>query len=199
MKEIVFVLDRSGSMGGLESDVIGGFNKFITEQKKEEGKAEVTVVLFDHEYNILYDRLDLKKVEPLTSKEYWARGNTALLDAIGKTIEALDARLEDDDQVLFIINTDGFENSSTQYDNKKIAEMVTHHQDELEWKFIFLGANIDSFATGGNIGISSNTTRNYTASSKGVASVYASVSNLTSSWRASTTGDVDTEELNTIQ
>jgi uncharacterized protein YegL len=199
MKEIVFVLDRSGSMGGLESDVIGGFNKFITEQKKEEGEAEVTVVLFDHEYNILYDRLDLKKVEPLTSKEYWARGNTALLDAIGRTMETLDARLEDDDQVLFIINTDGLENSSRQYDNKKIAEMVTHHQEKLEWKFVFLGANIDSFATGGSMGISSNTTRNYTPDSKGVASVYASVSNLTTSWRASITGDVDTEELDTIQ
>lgn len=195
MREIVFVLDRSGSMSGLESDVIGGYNSLINEQKKEKGEANVTTVLFDDHYDIISNGVNVKKIERLTNKQYWARGSTALLDAIGKTIKLIDARVEADDKVLFIINTDGKENSSFEFSTKDVFEMITHLRDEHNWEFVFLGANMDSFAVSRDLGIAY--ADNWVPTSAGINAVYTATSNLTRGWRNSATGDIDEEQLKT--
>ena len=148
--EMVFVLDRSGSMSGLAADTIGGFNELIEKQKKIEGDAYVTTVLFDHEYEVLHDHVALGEVAPLTDKEYFARGSTALLDAVGRTIDSVGARLaaapeeERPEHVVFVITTDGRENSSREYTAKQVREMVEHQQQKYSWQFVFLGANMDA-------------------------------------------------------
>lgn len=191
--KIVFILDRSGSMSGLEKDVIGGFNSFLSEQKKLKDKAEVTTILFDHYYEVLHDNVDINKVEPITDKQYYPRGNTALLDAIGKTIKNIDNATKKKDNVLFVINTDGFENASREYNNQQIKELVEHYEKKHEWKFIFLGANMDAFSVGTNMGITYNF--NYANTRDGISAMYAAVSNTTRGWRNTSGQTLDTTEL----
>lgn len=180
LTEIIFLLDRSGSMAGLESDTIGGFNAFVEKQSQMEGKVVVTAVLFDDEYEILWNGIDAAGAK-LTSKEYFARGMTALLDAIGKTIMDVGYRLsitEKDkrpEKVIFVITTDGLENSSIEYTYKKIKELIKHQQEKYNWEFIFLGANIDAAAEGESIGISRENTHCFKASKDGVEEMYTTV------------------------
>ncbi len=195
--EIVFVLDRSGSMGGLETDVIGGFNSFLSEQQKLKGKARLTTILFDDRYEVLHDGVDIKDVQPITKAEYFVRGSTALLDAVGKAITTTRSHTNKKDKVLVIINTDGYENSSREYDNEKLKKLVKECEDEDKWKFIFIGANMDSFAVGGAFGVT--TTANYTNTGTGVRSVYNSVTTVTSSYRSSSTDALDTSALDDIK
>jgi len=190
LTEIVFILDRSGSMSSLTTDTIGGFNSFIDTQKQEDGEAILTTILFDDQYEILHNGVDIKTVKPLTSKEYSARGMTALLDAIGKTINTVGERLnktnEDDkpSKVIFVITTDGQENSSREFTQSKVKEMIEHQTNNYSWKFLFLGANIDAVSTAQSFGISGQFASNYTANSVGTDSLYRSVSKSVASYRS---------------
>lgn len=172
--ELVFVLDRSGSMGGLESDTIGGFNGMVKKQKKQSGQAYVTTVLFDDDYELLHDREPLKDMKKLTEKEYFVRGCTALLDAMGKTI----TRVKKDQKkrkaygekhdVMFVIITDGMENASREYHAEQVKKMVDKMKRKHGWEFIFLGANIDAVAAASSVGISADHAANFQATSKGI-------------------------------
>ena len=179
LTEMVFVLDRSGSMSGLAADTIGGFNELIEKQKKIEGDAYVTTVLFDHEYEVLHDHVALGEVAPLTDKEYFARGSTALLDAVGRTINAVGARLaatpeeERPEHVVFVITTDGMENASCEYTAKQVREMVEHQQQKYSWQFVFLGANMDAVSEARNLGISAKYAADFTPSHSGVRKMYS--------------------------
>ena len=179
LTEMVFVLDRSGSMSGLAADTIGGFNELIEKQKKIEGDAYVTTVLFDHEYEVLHDHVALGEVAPLTDKEYFARGSTALLDAVGRTINAVGARLaaapeeERPEHVVFVITTDGMENASREYTAKQVREMVEHQQQKYSWQFVFLGANMDAVSEARNLGISAKYAADFTPTGRGVNRMYA--------------------------
>lgn len=181
LTEIVFLLDRSGSMSGLESDTIGGFNSFINKQKNLPGAALVTTVLFDHDYEILWDGVNIQDLQ-LSSKEYYVRGSTALLDAIGKTILDVSYRLsrttieERPDNVIFVITTDGMENSSREFNYEKIKNLISHQQKANNWDFIFLGANIDVIKEAGNLGINPNDSYAFEASEMGVKNMYNRVS-----------------------
>lgn len=188
--ELVFILDRSGSMGGLESDTIGGFNSMLKKQQTEQGRATVTTVLFDDKYEILHDRIDLNSIDPITEKQYYVRGTTALLDAMGKTINKIqnvqkniksDARA---DKVLFVIITDGLENASREYNHAKIKSMVCDAKEKDYWEFIFLGANIDAISTAKDYGISPENAANYHADHKGTEVTYAAVANAVSQLRS---------------
>lgn len=179
LTEMVFVLDRSGSMSGLAADTIGGFNELIEKQKKIEGDAYVTTVLFDHEYEVLHDHVALEEVAPLTDKEYFARGSTALLDAVGRTIDSVGARLaataEDErpEHVVFVITTDGMENSSREYTAKRVRGMIEHQQQKYSWQFVFLGANMDAVSEARNLGISAKYAADFTPSHSGVRKMYS--------------------------
>ena len=176
--EIVFILDRSGSMGGLESDTIGGFNSLIEKQKKEEGRVYISTVLFDNVSEVLHDRLPLDKISPMTEKEYCVRGSTALLDAVGGAIHHIGnihkyARPEDrPDRTLFIITTDGMENSSRRYTAEKVKAMIERQKTEYGWQFLFLGANIDAVTTAGRFGIDRDMAVDYRSDSEGTALNY---------------------------
>ena len=162
LTELVFILDRSGSMSGLEKDTIGGFNSLIEKQKQQEGKARVSVVLFDDTAEVIYDRKKLKKIEPMTEEQYYVRGCTALLDAVGGAIHHignLHKNMEDDkvpEKTLFIITTDGMENASQHYDYGQIKHMIEHQKKGYGWEFLFLGANIDAIAEAAKFGIHSS-------------------------------------------
>jgi uncharacterized protein YegL len=187
--EIVFILDRSGSMGGLESDTIGGYNSFLKKQQDQPGEARITTVLFDGEYELLHDRLDLRAISPITEREYFVRGNTALLDAIGKTINkignAQKYTAEDyrADKVLFVITTDGMENASREFGYGKIKSMIEHQKSRYGWEFIFLGANIDAVETAGRFGIAPDRAQNYHADSAGTQVLYEAVAEATVAFR----------------
>ena len=191
LTELVFIIDRSGSMGGLESDTIGGFNSLIEKQRREEGEAYVSVVLFDDRQEVLYDRMPLDKVPEMTNKEYYVRGSTALLDAIGGAIHHIGnvhkyAREEDrPEKTLFIITTDGYENASRYYDYNKVKEMVERQKTKYDWEFIFLGANIDAVATAGRFGINANRAVNYNSDKAGTALNYTVLSKAVTQVRAS--------------
>ena len=180
--ELVFILDRSGSMSGLEGDTIGGFNAMIEKQKKEEGEAFVSTVLFDNESQVLHDRVDIQKVRPMTRDDYYVRGCTALLDAVGGAIRHIGnvhkyAREEDrPEKTLFVITTDGMENASRKYTYKKVKEMITRQQEQYGWEFIFLGANIDAAKEAARFGIGADRAANYHADHQGTAVIYESVS-----------------------
>lgn len=182
LTELIFILDRSGSMHHLESDTIGGYNSFLDQQKAEEGEALVTTVLFDDKYEILHNCIDIKKVQPITKKEYYARGSTALLDAVGKTIKEVEHRqnftAEDKtpEKTMVVIITDGLENASREYNLDTVKKMVTAQQEKHGWEFIFLGANIDAVKTAGGFGISADRAVNYHADAVGTATNFASVS-----------------------
>ena len=159
LTELVMILDRSGSMQGLEKDTIGGFNSMIEKQKKEEGEAYVSVVLFDDVSEVLYDRVGIGKVEPMTDRQYYVRGCTALLDAVGDAIRHIGnvhkyAREEDvPEKTLFIITTDGMENASRKYTYDTVRRMIERQKEQYRWEFLFLGANIDAVREAGRFGI----------------------------------------------
>lgn len=184
--ELVFVLDRSGSMENLTSETIGGYNSLIAKQKKEneDGKVYVTTVLFDDFYDVLYEHEAIDKVQRLTDSEYYARGCTALLDAVGKTIKSVEKNIknassdEKPDKVLFVITTDGYENASREYTKAKIKKMISKKQDKDGWKFMFLGANIDAVSEADSIGIRRSGAVSPSASAKGVSSSFSAVSDM---------------------
>ena len=182
LTEIVFILDRSGSMAGLEKDTIGGFNAMIEKQKKEPGEAFVSTVLFDNHSEVIHDRVNIQKLEPLTDREYYVRGSTALLDAIGKAIHHIGnvhkyAREEDrPEKTLFVITTDGMENASHEYDYGKVKAMISRQTEKYGWEFIFLGANIDAAKEAARLGIHEERAVNYHADSKGTAVIYDTLS-----------------------
>lgn len=182
--DIVFLLDRSGSMGGIETDTIGGYNSYINEQKKN--NAKVTTILFDDRYEMLTKREDIKNIKKLTNKEYYVRGCTALLDAIGNTINFMDK--EKANKVMFVITTDGMENASKEYNRAKIKEMIQGHKD---WEFIYIGADIDSYSEGQSIGIDSKNISNYRKDKKGVSMLYSAINNATENYRADRRNNVD--------
>ncbi len=173
LTELVFILDRSGSMSGLESDTIGGFNSLIEKQKKEEGEAYVSVVLFDDRTDVIYDRVDLRKVEPMTDRQYYVRGCTALLDAVGGAIQHVKtihkyAREEDvPEKTIFIITTDGMENASRTYSYAEVRRMIEEQQEKNHWEFLFLGANIDAVKEAGRFGIQASRAAKYEHDSAG--------------------------------
>ena len=187
--EMVFILDRSGSMSGLESDTIGGFNSMIEKQKGEQGEAIVSTVLFDHVTEVLHDRVKLSEIKPMTESEYFTRGSTALLDAVGGSIYHIGnihkyARPEDvPEKTIFVIITDGQENSSTHFTGAKIKSLVENQQSKYGWEFLFIGANIDAISAAGNIGIKANRAVNYRSDRRGTEAVYRSVSRAMSSAR----------------
>ena len=182
LTEMVFILDRSGSMSGLESDTIGGYNAMLAKQQKQPGEAVVTTVLFDDLYELLHDRINLRGVAPITAKEYFVRGNTALLDAVGKTINKIGnaqkrtAEPERAEHVVVVITTDGMENASREFNEEKVRRMIEHQKNKYGWEFIFLGANIDAIATAERYGIGRDRAANYNADAEGTALNYAVVS-----------------------
>lgn len=174
--ELVFILDRSGSMGGLESDTIGGYNSMLSKQKKEKtGKVSVTTVLFDDQYELLYNQVPIEKVSPMTEEEYYVRGSTALLDAIGKTVMQVKAnqdKKEIKDKVLFVIITDGMENASREYRVEQIKKLIEERKEKDNWEFLFLGANIDAIGAAKDIGIDSSRAVRFKSDKKGTAKNY---------------------------
>ncbi len=191
MTELVFILDRSGSMSGLESDTIGGFNAMIEKQKKEAGEAVVSTVLFDSQSTVLHDRLPLERVPRMTAEDYTVRGTTALLDAIGGAIHHIGivhkyARPEDrPEKTLFIITTDGMENASRRYDYDRVRQMIERQKEKYGWEFLFLGANIDAAQEAGRFGIDADHAANYHADEAGTALNFAVVAEAVSAVRAS--------------
>ena len=182
LTELVFILDRSGSMSGLEADTIGGFNAMIEKQKKEEGEALISTVLFDNDMQVIHDRVPLDSVPALTEKEYFVRGCTALLDAVGGAIHHIGnvhkyAREEDrPEKTLFVITTDGMENASRRYTYDKVRSMIEYEKEKYGWEFLFLGANIDAAREAARFGISADRAANYHADHRGTGVIYEAVS-----------------------
>ena len=179
--EIIYILDRSGSMGGLESDTIGGFNSMMEQQKKTGEKAVVSTVLFDDVCEVIHDRVPIEKIEKMTDKQYYVRGCTALLDAVGGAIHHIGnvhkyAKEEDrPEKTIVVITTDGMENASCKYSRDKIEKMVKRQQKKYGWEFIFIGANIDAYAEAQKYGIRKDRAVNYVCDDLGTANVYAGV------------------------
>ena len=182
LTEIVFILDRSGSMSGLEDDTIGGFNSMIRKQKSEDGEAYISTILFDNVSEVIHDRVDIQKVKPMTRGDYYVRGCTALLDAVGKAIHHIGnvhkyAREEDrPEKTLFVITTDGMENASKEYTYERVRKMIEHEKEKYGWEFLFLGANIDAAKEAARFGICADRAANYHADKKGTAVVYEAMS-----------------------
>lgn len=178
LTELVMILDRSGSMGGLESDTIGGYNSMLERQKKTPGEVLVSTVLFDDASEVLYDRVPLQQMPQMTNKDYTVRGCTALLDAIGGAIHHIGnihkyAREEDrPEKTILVITTDGLENASREYSYKRIKQMVEHQKERYGWEFLFLGANIDAIETAGRFGITADRAANYNSDHEGTALNY---------------------------
>lgn len=167
--DVVFLLDRSGSMGGIEKDTIGGYNSYIASQRGK--NVKVTTVLFDDKYEILHNREDIDSIKKLTNKDYYVRGCTALLDAIGKTIREIEDK--NPNKVIFIITTDGYENASTKYNKSQIKELISVHKD---WKFMYIGADIDSYSEGRSLGIKDEFIANYKKTDRGISKLYNALS-----------------------
>ena len=179
--ELVFILDRSGSMSGLEADTIGGFNSMIEKQKKEEGECYVSTVLFDNESEVIHDRAKLSEIRPMTDRDYYVRGCTALLDAIGDAVKHIGnihkyARPEDvPEHTMFIITTDGMENASRRYGYAEIKKLIERQKKKYGWEFLFIGANIDAVEVAEKVGISRERSANYAADSKGTGVLFESI------------------------
>ena len=173
LTELVFILDKSGSMSGLEKDTIGGFNAMLDQQRKVDGECVITTVLFDNRYELLHDRIDIRAVQPITGKEYFVGGSTALLDAIGKTIHKIGAVQKNTaeeyraEKVMFVIITDGEENASRCYSSMQIRQMIQRQKERYGWEFIFLGANIDAVETAGRFGIDADRAVDYVPDGEG--------------------------------
>ena len=182
LTELVFILDRSGSMSGLERDTIGGFNAMIEKQKKQDGECIVSTVLFNNDSQVIHDRVPLDKIEPMTERDYYVSGGTALIDAIGGAIHHIGnvhkyARKEDvPENTIFIITTDGCENASYRYSSDKVKRMIEHEKEKYGWEFLFIGANIDAVETAKHYGIDQDRAVNYHADAQGTDIVYATVS-----------------------
>lgn len=191
LTEIVFILDRSGSMSGLEADTIGGFNSMIEKQKKEAGEALISTVLFDNFSEVIHDRIPVGRVEPMTDREYYVRGCTALLDAIGGAIHHIGniykhAREEDVlEHTLFVITTDGMENASRRYDSETVKKMIEWQKAKYGWEFLFLGANIDAVETASRFGIGADRAVNYHSDHQGTQLNYEVLSAAVSTVRSS--------------
>ena len=199
LTEIVFILDRSGSMSGLESDTIGGYNSMLDKQKKEEGEAVMSTVLFDDQADVLYDRKSIADIQPITEKEYYVRGCTALLDAVGGAIHHI-SRIQKEmpeeerpEKTLFIITTDGLENASRWYSYEKVKRMVEKKKKKNHWEFVFLGANIDAVEVAGRFGVAANRAVRYECDSVGTALNFTIMSKMVSCARASSSAE-DMEE-----
>ncbi len=198
LTEVVFILDRSGSMSGLEADTIGGFNSMISKQKKEDGEAIVSTVLFDDQQEVVYDRQPVKMVEPMTDRQYYVRGCTALLDAIGGAIHHIGnvhkyAREEDrPEKTMFIITTDGMENASRFYTYDRVKYMVERQKEKYGWEFLFLGANIDAISVAARFGINADRAINYECDQVGTSLNYQVMSEtITALRRAKNKEDLD--------
>ena len=182
LTEIVFILDRSGSMAGLEADTIGGFNSMIEKQRREPGEAYISTVLFDNVSEVLHDRVPLDRIQPMTNRDYYVRGCTALLDAVGGAIHHIGnvhkyAREEDrPEKTIFVITTDGMENASHHYTYEKVKAMIQKEKEKYGWEFLFLGANIDAAREAARFGISQDRAANYHADHMGTGVVYDTVS-----------------------
>lgn len=190
MTELVFILDRSGSMYGLEQDTIGGFNSMLEKQKRQDGNAFVTTILFDNRVEFLHDRVPLKDVSPMTDKDYTVRGSTALLDAVGSTIHHI-ARIHKyahpdhkPEKTLFVIITDGMENASRKYTYETVKALIRHEQEKYGWEFLFLGANIDAAKEGARFGIDPDRAVTYLSDTEGTALNYEVISDAVTQVRA---------------
>lgn len=199
LTEIVFILDRSGSMAGLEADTIGGYNSMLAKQKREKGEAVISTVLFDDRTEILHDRKNIQNVERITDEEYYVRGGTALLDAVGGAIHHI-SRIQKEmpeeerpEKTLFIITTDGLENSSQWYSYEKVKRMVEKKKKRNHWEFVFLGANIDAVEVAGRFGVAANRAVRYECDSVGTALNFTVMSKMVSCARASSSAE-DMEE-----
>lgn len=168
--DVVFILDKSGSMSGSEENTISSFNEYLEKEKNNKFKTTITTVLFSDDYKYLHNGIDVRKVKPITNKDYYVGGCTALYDALGNTIQTIDKK--DTDKVLFIIITDGYENASREYDNNNIRSLIKKHKD---WEFIYIGADIDSYTAGNNIGIKRENIANYKKDSKGTSKLFGAV------------------------
>ena len=202
LTEIIFVLDRSGSMEHLTTETIGGFTSLIEKQKADNnGEVRVTTVLFDNEYELLHDHVEISNVPLLTRKEYYARGCTALLDAVGRTIDTIGKRLSNTPEnerpghILFVITTDGYENASSDYSKSKIKKMIQLQSETYNWQFLFLGANIDAVGEADSIGIKSTMACSPSASPKGVSSTFNAVGNIVKFMRSSKSCEAKEVEL----
>ncbi|MBR4296305.1 MAG: VWA domain-containing protein [Clostridia bacterium] len=200
--ELVFILDRSGSMAGLEADTIGGFNAMIEKQKKQEGECYVSTVLFDNVSEVLHDRVRLTEITPMTDREYTVRGCTALIDAIGGAIHHIGnvhkyARPEDvPEHTVFVITTDGMENASCKYTSERVKQMIERQKERYGWEFLFIGANIDAVETAAQYGIDRDKAVNYNADEKGTEILYKSVCHVVGNIRANKDIEPDwSEEL----
>lgn len=212
LTELVFILDKSGSMNPLTDDTIGGFNSFIETQKKEEGECIVSTILFSHVIQVLHNRVPLKDINPITSHDYQTMGMTALIDAIGSTIDHIKnkhiktPKEERPDKVMFVIITDGAENSSKEYSLKQVKNSITECKEFLGWEFLFLGANIDAIQTADQFGIDSSRAVNYNCDSEGtalnfksigvVASCVRSGHKLNSDWKKDIEKDFKNRDIN---
>lgn len=203
LTELVFILDRSGSMSGLERDTIGGYNSMLEKQQAEDGECVITTALFDNEYELLHDRIDIRAVKPITSKEYRVGGSTALLDAVGATITKIDAVQRNTaeeyraEHVMFVIITDGEENSSREFSAKQVKRMIETHKSEFGWEFIFLGANIDAVETARSYGIGADRAVDYVADEAGTQLNYRVMSDTVAAFRKC--GSVPPEMLDEIR
>lgn len=194
LTDLVFILDRSGSMRGLESDTVGGYNALLDKQRKEDGEAIVTTVLFDDGYELLHDRIPLTGIADITTKEYYVRGCTALLDAVGRTItkvenaQAHTLESQRPEKTLFVITTDGLENASKEFRLDAVKAMIDRCREK-GWEFLFLGANMDAVKTAGAMGIAPERSVNYHADAAGTAATFASVACAVSEMRCGIMGN----------
>ena len=187
--EMIFILDKSGSMAGLESDTIGGFNSMLEKQRKLEGEVVISTVLFNHRFNVIHNRVDIKDIHQLTHNEYYTDGMTALLDAIGRSIRKIkhvyaETLLEDrPSKVMFVITTDGMENSSTEYDYQKVKSMISDVKEKYNWEFLFLGANIDAINEASKFGINKDNAVRYHSDKKGTKENFEAINEAMTSYR----------------
>lgn len=201
--ELVFIIDRSGSMGGLEADTIGGYNSLIEEQKELEGEVIVSTVLFDNRHEVIHNRTNLHQVHPLTRKEYYVRGTTALLDAMGRSIRKIHhiycdtLKEERPEKVLFIVTTDGYENASTEFTYSKLKKLIEDMKRRYDWEFIFLGANIDAVREAKRFGINPERAVRYHSDQEGTRKNYRAMGKAVTSYR--TNVEIDANWKNDLE